>query len=367
MIPFVDISKEVELFKSEIFSRIQKVLFNSQFILGEEVLKFESNISELFNISYAVGLNSGTDALHFALLANGIGKGDKVITTPFSFIATTEAILYCGATPVFVDIDPNTLNIDPDKIEDAIDENTKAILIVHLFGNPCNMDKIIEIVKKHNLILIEDCAQSFGSKYNDKFVGTFGKAGCFSFYPSKNLGAYGDGGMVITNYHEIYKKFLLYRNHGLGADGYHNIIGFNSRLDSIQAAILNVKLDYLNQFIDKRRKLAYLYKELLKDIEEIIFIEEEKNSFHTYNLLTIRVKKRDELKKYLMEQGINTGIYYKSPIPEQPAMRFLEIEKESYFVAHNIAKQVLSLPLYPNLNENTVKKIAKTIKDFYAK
>ncbi len=367
MVPFVDISKEFEIFKSEIFSRIQRVLFNSQFILGEEVAKFEANISELFQISYAVGLNSGTDALHFALLANGIGKGDKVITTPFSFIATTEAILYCGATPVFVDIDANTYNIDPEKIEDAIDEKTKALLIVHLFGNPCNMERILEIVKKHNLILIEDCAQSFGSKYNNRFVGTFGKAGCFSFYPSKNLGAYGDGGMVITNYHEIYKKFLLYRNHGLGADGSHNIIGFNSRLDSIQAAVLNVKVEYLNQFIDKRRKLASLYKELLKDVEEIIFPHEYENSYHTYNLLTIRAKKRDELKKFLTENGINTGIYYRAPIPEQPAMRFLNVDKDSYFIASNICNQVLSLPLYPNLSEGIVKKIALKIKEFYAK
>jgi dTDP-4-amino-4,6-dideoxygalactose transaminase len=367
MVPFVDIGKEFELFKNEIFSRIQKVLFNSQFILGEEVLKFESNISELFDTNYAVGLNSGTDALHFALLANGIGKGDKVITTPFSFIATTEAILYCGATPVFVDINPDTYNIDVEKIEEAIDGDTKAILIVHLFGNPCKMDKIVEITKKHNLILIEDCAQSLGSKYNDKFVGTFGKTGCFSFYPSKNLGAYGDGGMVVTNYHEIFKKFLLYRNHGLGADGYHNIIGFNSRLDSIQAAVLNVKLDYLNQFIEKRRKLAYIYMEYLKDVEEITFPKEEKNSFHTYNLLTIRAKKRDELKKFLNKNGINTGIYYKSTIPEQPAMRFLNVDNDSYFVASNISKQVLSLPLYPNLGEDIIKKITEKIKEFYAR
>ena len=367
MIPFVDISKEFELLKNEITSKINKVLFSSQFILGEEVAAFEGNIAEFLNVKYSVGVGNGTDALHLALRAAGLKQGDKVITTPFSFIATTEAILYTGASPLFVDISPETYNIDTEKIEEVIDEHTKAILIVHLFGNPCNMDKILEICKKHNLILIEDCAQSFGTKYKDKYVGTFGEAGCFSFYPSKNLGAYGDGGMVITNSEKMYKNFLLYRNHGLDSTGKHTLIGYNSRLDSIQAAILNVKIEYIKQFLEKRRKLAYLYMNLLSDIEEIINPKEEENGYHTYNVLTFRVKKRDELQKFLTENGISSGVYYKMAIPDQPAMKFLNVDKEHYFIASNIANQVLSLPLYPNLTEESVKNIVNKIKEFYAK
>ncbi len=367
MIPFVDISKEFELLKNEITSKINKVLFSSQFILGEEVATFEGNIAEFLNVNHTVGVGNGTDALHIALRAAGIKQGDKVITTPFSFIATTEAILYTGATPVFVDITPETYNIDTEKIEATIDEQTKAILIVHLFGNPCNMNEILEICKKHNLILIEDCAQSFGTKYKDKFVGTFGEAGCFSFYPSKNLGAYGDGGMVITNNAKMYKNFLLYRNHGLDPNGEHTLIGFNSRLDSIQAAILNVKIEYISQFLEKRRKLAYLYMNYLSDVEEIIIPKEEENSYHTYNVLTFRVKKRDELQDFLTKNGISSGIYYKLPIPDQPAMKFLNVNKDQYFIASNIANQVLSLPLYPNLTEDSVKNIVNKIKEFYAK
>ncbi len=367
MIPFVDLSKEFELFKSEITSKLNKVLFNSDFILGEEVKKFEENVTKMYNIQYAVGVGSGTDALKFALKAANIGTGDEVITTPFSFVASTGAILQTGATPVFADIDPDTFNINPDNIEAKINDKTKAVLIVHLFGNPCNMEQIVSIVKKHNLLLIEDCAHSFGSKYNGQFVGTFGNAGCFSFYPSKNLGAYGDAGIIITNSSEYYRKYKLLRNHGMNDKNDFVIPGCNSRLDSIQAAILNVKIEYFNQFTDKRNKLAKLYLENLKDIEEIIPQKVTRNSFHTYNLLTLRVKKRDELKNYLNNNGISCSVYYKTPIPAQPAMKFLNIPKNDFFIASNIANQVISLPLYPSLSEESVVNITEKIKEFYAK
>ncbi len=365
MIPFVDVSKEFELLKNEITSKINKILFSGQFILGEEVSTFEESISHLFKTNFSIAVNSGTDALHFALIANNIQKGDQVITTPLSFMATTEAILYAGAEPVFVDIDKDTFNIDVNKVEQAITEKTKAILPVHLYGNPCNLDKLTEICNKHNLIMIEDCAQSFGTKYKDRYVGTFGDVGCFSFYPTKNLGCYGDGGLIITNKKEHFHKFLLYRNHGL-VDGEHKIIGFNSRLDSIQAGILNVKLSYLNQFIEKRRKLVHLYKNYLSDIEEISMQKEEDGAFHSYNLITFVAKKRDELFSYLKDKGISCGIYYKKSIPEQPSLSFLSIPKDSYFIASNIAKQVISLPLYPTLSESSVKDISQKIKEFYA-
>ncbi len=367
MIPFVDISKEFEIFKNEITSKLSKVLFNSDFILGEEVENFENSVAKFYNVQHAVGVGSGTDALKFALKAANIGFDDEVITTPFSFVATTGAILQTGATPVFADIDPDTLNIDPEKIEEAITDKTKALLIVHLFGNPCNMDEIMKIVKKHDILLIEDCAHSFGSKYKERLVGSFGNVGCFSFYPSKNLGAYGDAGMIITNSSEYYRKYKLLRNHGLNDKNEFVILGCNSRLDSIQAAILNVKIDYFNQFTEKRRELAQLYIENLSDLEEVIPQKVESYSFHTYNVLTFRVKKRDELKNFLNENGISCAIYYPIPIPEQHAMKFLNIDKESFFIASNISNHVISLPLYPTLPEEIVLNITEKIKDFYAK
>ena len=283
MIPFIDINKEIEIFRSEIISKINNILFNAQFILGEEVSTFEATIAELFGINYAVGVGSGTDALFLSLKAIDIKKGDKVITTPYSFIAPTEAIINAGAVPVYVDINPDTFNMDENKIESQIDDKTKAIIITHLYGNPCNIDKIIEIAKKYNLTIIEDCTQAFGSKYKDRYVGSFGDVGCFSFSPNATLGAYGDAGMVATNSDEIFRKILLLRNHGYQGDA-HVIHGYNSRLDNIQAAILNVKIAYLSSFIDRRRKAAKIYKNLLKDVEEIILPSESEDVFHTYNL-----------------------------------------------------------------------------------
>ncbi len=364
MIPFIDINKEIEIFRSEIISKINNILFNAQFILGEEVSTFEATVAELFQINYAVGVGSGTDALFLALKACNIGKGDKVITTPYSFIAPTEAIVNLGAIPVYVDINPDTFNMDENKVEEKIDDQTKAIIVTHLYGNPCNMDKFIEIANKYNLKLIEDCTQAFGSKYNDKYVGSFGDAGCFSFSPNATLGAYGDAGLVVTNSDEIFRNVLLLRNHGYQGDE-HIIHGFNSRLDTIQAAILNVKIAYLSSFLERRRKAAKLYKTLLSNIEEIILPIEDEKSYHTYNLFTIRVKKRDELKKFLTENGIETKIFYKKTIPEQPCMKEYNIAEEDYIIAKNISNKVISLPLSPHISEANIKIITNKIKEFY--
>ncbi len=366
MIPFIDINKEIEIFRSEIISKINKILFSAQFVLGEDVSIFEATVAELFKINYAIAVGSGTDALFLTLKALNIKPGDKILTTPFSFIAPTEAIINIGAIPKYVDISPDTFNIDENKIEDAIDENTKAIIVTHLYGNPCNMDKIISIAKKFNLKVIEDCTQAFGTRYKDKYVGGFGDAGCFSFSPNATLGAYGDAGMVVTNSDEVFKKILLLRNHGYHHDK-HIIHGYNSRMDTIQAAILNVKIAYLSTFIEKRRKAAKKYKQLLNNIEEIILPQENENSFHTYNLFTIRVKKRDELKDFLTKSGIETKIFYKIPIPEQPCMKHFNIPEEDYIFAKNISQKVISLPLSPHISEANIKTIAEKIKEFYAK
>ena len=366
MIPFIDINKEIEIFRSEIISKINNILFNAQFILGEEVSAFEATVAELFGVNYAIGVGSGTDALFLTLKACGIKRGDKVITTPFSFIAPTEAIVNSGAIPVYVDINPDSFNIDENKVEKKIDEKTKAIIVTHLYGNPANIEKFVEIAKKYKLFLIEDCTQAFGSKYNNKYVGGFGDAGCFSFSPNATLGAYGDAGMVVTNSDEIFRNILLLRNHGYKGDE-HIIHGYNSRLDTIQAAVLNVKIAYLSSFLERRKKAAKLYKNLLKDIEEIILPSEDKNSFHTYNLFTIRVKRRNELRKFLTDNGIETRIFYKKTIPEQPCMKDFDIPEEDYLIAKNISKKVISLPLSPHISEANIKTIVEKIKEFYAK
>ena len=364
MIPFIDINKEIEIFRSEIISKINNILFNAQFILGEEVSTFEATVAELFGINYAIGVGSGTDALFLALKSCGIKRGDKVITTPFSFIAPTEAIVNTGAIPIYVDINPHTFNMDENKIENKIDEETKAIIVTHLYGNPCNMDKILEIVEKYNLILIEDCTQAFGTKYKNKYVGSFGVAGCFSFSPNATLGAYGDAGLVVTNSDEIFRNVLLLRNHGYQGDE-HIIHGYNSRMDTIQAAVLNVKIAYLSSFLERRRKAAKIYKNFLRDIEEIILPEESEDSFHTFNLFTIRVKRRNELKKFLTENGIETKIFYKKTIPEQPCMKEYNIPQDDYIIAKNISQKVISLPLSPHISEANIKIITDKIKEFY--
>jgi dTDP-4-amino-4,6-dideoxygalactose transaminase len=364
---FLDLQSQYQSIKGEIDEAIQKVLNKGVFIGGEEVKKLEKDIADFCNVKYAIGVNSGTDALFLALKALGIGEGDEVITTPFTFIATAEVIVNLGAKPVFVDINPKTFNIDVDKIEEKITSKTKVILPVHLFGQSAEMDKIMELAEKYNLKVIEDAAQAIGAKYKEKRIGGIGDIGCFSFYPTKNLGAYGDGGMIVTDNEEIYSKIKLLKNHGSSKkDKYLNLVsGYNSRLDTIQAAILNVKFKYLEEWTEQRIKNAEYYNEQLKDVEGITTPYCESYNYHVYNQYVIRGEKRDELKDYLKNNDIPTEIYYSLPLHLQPAFEFLSYKKGDLIESEKASREVLSLPIYSELKREYQNLIIKKIKEFY--
>jgi dTDP-4-amino-4,6-dideoxygalactose transaminase len=367
-IPLVDLQAQYESIKDEINGAVDRVLRNGQFILGPEVKAFEEEMAAYCGTKYAVGVASGTDALHLALLAIDLKPGDEVITTPFTFIATAEVITHCGATPVFADIDPRTFNLDPSGIERAVTKKTRAILPVHLYGQPADMGSILEIARKHDLKVIEDCAQSLGAEYGDKKVGSLGEAGCFSFFPSKLLGAYGDGGMVATNDASIAEQVRVLRNHG-GHSKYLNIIpGFNSRLDELQAAVLRVKLRYLPEWIKKRREKATLYATLLAKVEGIETPREAPHSLHVFNYYTIRIKnKRDELQQYLSSQGVATAIYYPVSLHLQEVYKGLGYKPGDMEESEKAQQEVLSLPLYPELEDESIRKIVDIIIQFMQK
>jgi UDP-2-acetamido-2-deoxy-ribo-hexuluronate aminotransferase len=359
MIPMVDLKREFQKIKEDIFEVLTEILESSQYILGDRVSEVEKKIAEYHDVKDGIGVASGTDALHLSIDALGIGQGDEVITTPFTFFATVEAILYTGATPVFVDIEPDTLNIDVSKIEENITERTKAILPVHLFGHPSDMAEISKIAKNHRLKIIEDCAQSFGAEINGKKVGCFGDAGCFSFYPSKNLGAYGDGGMIILNNMRLAGIIRQLRNHGSKGSYIHKRVGFNSRLDEIQAGVLLIKLKYIDEYNTKRRRNAAIYTTLLSNN---IKCPVEKNvSYHVYHQYTIMSKKRDRIQHKLRENGISSVIYYPVPLHLQEALRFLGYRKGDFPTAEKASREVLSLPMYPDLEESKIIKIANIV------
>ncbi len=360
MIPMVDLKNQFRTIKKDIIRVVTEILESSHYILGEKVSELEKKISEYIGTEYAIAVASGTDALHLAIDALDIGPGDEVLTTPFTFFATAEAILYTGATPVFVDIEPDTFNIDAGQIENHITKKTKAILPVHLFGHPANMNDIVKIARKYKLKVIEDCAQSFGAEFNGKKTGSFGDAGCFSFYPSKNLGAYGDGGMITINKASSAEIIKQLRNHGSKGSYRHKRVGFNSRLDELQAGILLVKFKYLDEYNKKRRENALLYTELLSD--SVKCPVEKKGSFHVYHQYTIRSKKRDLIQERLKEQGVSSVVYYPVPLHLQEALKFLGYQKGDFPEAEKAAKEVLSLPMYPELSMRDIKKIAQIIK-----
>jgi dTDP-4-amino-4,6-dideoxygalactose transaminase len=361
MVPMVDLKKQFQEIKGEVFHVLTDILESSKYILGTKVSEFEKKVANYHGVREAVGVASGTDALHLSIDALGIGEGDEVITTPLTFFATVEAILYTGALPVFVDIEPDTLNIDASQIEANVTKKTKAILPVHLFGHPSDMKKILNIAKKHGLKVIEDCAQSFGAKVNGKKVGSIGDAGCFSFYPSKNLGGYGDGGMIIVNSSRVADTIRELRNHGSRGSYRHKRVGFNSRLDEIQAGILLVKLMRIDEYNRKRRKNAALYNNLLSD--KVKCPVEKKDTYHVYHQYTIISHKRDEIQQKLKENGISSVIYYPVPLHLQKALKFLGYQKGDFPVTEKAAKEVLSLPMYPELEESAIIKISKIIKD----
>lgn len=361
MVPMVDLKKQFQEIKDDVFNVLTAILESSQYILGAKVSEFEKKVAVYHGVREAIGVASGTDALHLAIDALGIGEGDEVITTPFTFFATVEAILYTGATPVFVDIEPDTLNIDVSQIEANITGKTKALLPVHLFGHPADMRTILNIAKKHRLKMIEDCAQSFGAEANGKKVGSIGDAGCFSFYPSKNLGGYGDGGMIILNSTRVADTIRELRNHGSRGSYRHKRVGFNSRLDEIQAGILLVKLIRIDEYNRKRRQNASFYNNLLSD--KVKCPVEKKGAYHVYHQYTIMSHKRDEIQQKLKENGISSVIYYPVPLHLQKALKFLGYQKGDFPVTEKAAKEVLSLPMYPELEESAIIKISKIIKD----
>lgn len=361
MIPFIDLKKEYTEIKWEINEAIQQVIEKGTFILGEETEKFEREFSSYIGVKHGVGVNSGSDALFLTLKALGISTGDEVITVSHTFIATADAITRNGATPVFVDINPETYCIDAEKIEEKITKRTKAILPVHIYGHPAEMDTIREIAQAHDLHVVEDACQAHGAEYGGKKVGSLSDAGCFSFYPIKNLGAYGDGGIIVTNNEELAAKLRMLRNYGQRQKYHHELIGINSRLDEIQAAILRVKLKHLNEWNSKRRENAKSYNELLSEAK--IITPAEKNAKHAYHLYVIRCKERDALKQYLLKNEIQTLIHYPTPVHKQKAYKDLS---SSYRlpITEEICKEILSLPMFPQLTKKEIESVAKAIVNF---
>jgi dTDP-4-amino-4,6-dideoxygalactose transaminase len=360
-IQMVDTKNQYLKIKHEIDSAIQEVIESSQYIQGPAVKNFERNSEKYLNIKHAIGCASGTDALQISMMALGIKPGDEIITTPFTFVATTETIAILGAIPVYADIDEKTYNLDPNKIEAKITEKTKAIIPVHLYGQPCDMDSILSIAKKHNLFVIEDAAQALGAEYKGKKVGTFGDISCFSFYPSKNLGGFGDGGMLATKNDEYAEKIRMIISHGSKQKYYHEILGVNSRLDSIQAAILNVKLKYLDDYCSARYIAASKYNEYFKDYLEIPYIiEGVKHIFHQYS---IRVKNRDKLAEFLKINNIPSMIYYPVPLHLQKAYRY-NYKEGDYPISERISREIISLPMHTELNDEQINYIASKVIEF---
>lgn len=365
-INFVDLKKAYDLHKTEINMALQKVLDNSGFILGEEVGNFEKEFAKYCNVKYCIGVSSGTEALILSLKALGIGLGDEVITVANTFIATAASIYHVGAKPILVDIDEKSYNIDIKKIESKITKKTKAIIPVHLYGRPADMDTVKKIAKKYNLKIIEDACQAHGAKYKGKRVGSIGDIAAFSFYPGKNLGAFGDAGAITTNNKSLARKIELLRHHGQTIKYQHDILGFTSRIDTLHAAVLRVKLRYLEKGNERRKRIAEKYNKLLEDYD-VIVPEIKKDFDSVFHLYVIQVKNRDGLLKYLNERGIAAQIHYPIPIQQQRAWTNAGYKKEKFEITDKVVKRILSLPIYPELSDEEVEYIVKTVKDFLKK
>jgi len=359
-IPMVDLNIQYQQLKDEIDGGITAVMEKCQFILGPNVNAFEQEAAAFLGVKHAVTVASGTDALHLALVAAGIGPGDEVITTPFTFIATAEAIRYVGATPVFVDIDPRTFNIDPEKIAAAVSPATRAVLPVHLFGQPADMAAITDICDRHGLLLIEDCAQSFGATVGKRMTGAIGSLGCFSFFPSKNLGCYGDGGMISTDSAELDEKLRMLRNHGSRQRYHHGVIGFNSRLDEIQAVVLRAKLKRIESYNLNRARVAGLYNELLADTG-VTIPQLDQRGVHVYHQYTILTAQRDRIMQTLAGEGIASAVYYPIPLHRQDVFA-AEYRGLSLPVAEAVAESCLSLPIFPEMTAGQVEQVALAVK-----
>jgi dTDP-4-amino-4,6-dideoxygalactose transaminase len=363
-IQFVDLQAQYLNIQEEVNSSMKKVIEEGAFILGKYVKEFEEAFAVFCRAKYAVGVANGTDAITLALKAVGIGPGDEVITAPNTAAPTAEAIGHAGAKVVFADIDPKTYNLDPEKVRKAITPKTRAIVPVHLYGQPADMDAFRAIAREHGLRLVEDAAQAHGAEYKGQRAGTLGEVACFSFYPSKNLGAYGDGGAVVTNDPLIAEKIRMLRDHGRKEKYVHEVEGYNSRLDAIQAAVLTVKLKYLEGWNENRREKARLYDALLSPVRGVTIPRVLPGIKHVYHLYVIKVEDRDGLKKKLKEIGIETGIHYPLPLHMQPAFAHLGLSRGTFPRAEEATAKVLSLPLYPEIGSEQVEAVAKAIKSF---
>ena len=363
-IEIIDLKKRFQEERHEILKCINRVLKRGNFILTPEVQNFEQSVCKFTGSKYCLGVNSGTDALMMSLWSSGISRGDEVITSPISFIASVNSIIHIGARPVFVDVDDD-LNINPDLIESVISKKTKAIMPVHWTGRVCKMDKILKIAKKYNLIVIEDAAQSMGAYYKRRHAGTFGKISAFSTHPLKNLNSLGDGGFIITNEKKLYDKIKLYRNHGLKGRDNVEIIGVNSRLDSLHAEVLNFRLKRLKKIISRRLKNINLYRKLIAS-KKVNITKDEKNENNAYVMFITLCEERDKLQKYLNKFNIQSLVYYKTPLHLHTATKFLGYKKGSFPNAEKCAQKVLSFPHHQYLKRKEIEFVAKKINNFYS-
>ena len=362
-VPFLDLKTQYLAIKEEILSAVSGVLESTQYVLGSEVAAFEEEFAAYCGTRYGVAVNTGTSALHLALLAAGVGKGDEVITVPFTFVATVAAIVYAGATPVFVDVDPVTYTIDPERIKAAITSKTRAILPVHLYGQAADMNAIREIADRYGLIVIEDAAQAHGAEYYGQRAGSMGALGCFSFYPGKNLGAYGEGGMVTTNNPEFARTLRMLRDWGAEKKYHHTLKGFNYRMEGIQGAILRIKLRYLEAWTEARRANASAYMNSLENCGLTLPVEAPGNH-HVYHVYAVLTQQRQELMETLNSRGIQTGIHYPIPVHLLPAYSDLGYKRGDFPVSERLASQELSLPMFPEMTQHQIAEVSDAIFEF---
>lgn len=363
-IDFVDLKAQYASISSEVDEAIRRVVVASDFILGKDVELFEREFASFCGVAQAIGVDSGASALELALRAYDIGAGDEVITVSHTFSATAFAISATGAQPVFIDADESSYNLDPALIEAAITPRTRAIVPVHLYGQPADIEEIARTARRHNLLLIEDACQAHGASYDGKRVGSFGDAAAFSFYPGKNLGAYGDGGVIVTNDDAVAEKLRILRNCGQAEKYKHVMVGFNRRLDSLQAAVLRVKLRHLDTWNEARRNVARLYNEFLRDVDDIVTPHEGENRTHVYHLYVIQHPNRDGLMAHLRERGISAGLHYPTPVHLQPCYEFLKVPRGSLPVTESLASRVISLPMYPELTREQIQFVCDQVKQF---
>jgi len=372
-VPFVDLKTQYKQIQHEVLPMVTEAMANGAFIGGPHLANFETEFAAFCDTTYCAGVNSGTDALRFALMAAGVGPGDSVITVPHTFIATTEAISQAGATPAFVDIDERTYNMSPQKLDDylksrnrqsSIDNRISAVIPVHLYGQPADMDPILEIAREYNLAVVEDACQAHGALYKGRKAGSLGTVGCFSFYPGKNLGAYGEGGAVVTEDEEIADKIRMLRDHGQAKKYFHDVEGYNGRLDAIQAGVLRIKLKRLSDWNQARRDHAALYDLLLADVPGVTLPFQADFAQSVYHLYVILVEDRDALQKFLGDNGVATGLHYPLPLHLQKAYGHLGYKKGDFPVTERVAGTLLSLPMYPELTRPQIEYVVELIKKF---